>query len=274
MDLNIVDVWADNLYSAFKEIRELVKTYKFLAMDTEFPGVVAKPIGNFTSHSTFVYQQLRCNVDLLKIIQLGITFSDHEGNSPKRSTYQFNFQFDMDVDMCAQESINLLQEAQLNFEKHKIHGIQVAEFGNLLITSGLILTDEVTWLSFHSSYDFAYLYKIVMNDELPQTETKFFDYLTVLFPNFFDVKYLLRGSKLVKRGLQEIAEEFSIKRIGVQHQAGSDSILTRDVFFKVKDQFYQKDELLEHSVKLFGIECKQQEQKTLDFEGNVNLKNI
>ena len=43
-------------------------------MDTEFPGVVAKPIGNFRSSSEFTYQLIRCNVDMLKLIQLGLSF--------------------------------------------------------------------------------------------------------------------------------------------------------------------------------------------------------
>lgn len=266
MEIQIIDVWSKNLQNAFEEMRDLIKNYKFLAMDTEFPGVVARPIGNFTSQSTFVYQQLRCNVDLLKIIQIGITFSDEFGNSPKRCTFQFNFKFDMNNDMWAQESISLLQEAQLDFDRHKKDGINVEEFGNLLVTSGLILNDDVTWLSFHSSYDFAYLFKTVMNDTLPKTETSFFNYLKVLFPNFFDVKYLLKGSKFLKKGLQEIGEEFGLKRTGIQHQAGSDSILTRDVFFKVKLLFYQKENISKHSVKLFGIDNK---ERSIDFENIV-----
>jgi hypothetical protein len=37
---------------------------------------------------------MRCNVDLLKIIQIGLTLSDEDGNCPQDvSTWQFNFQF-------------------------------------------------------------------------------------------------------------------------------------------------------------------------------------
>lgn len=269
MKENIIEIWSDNLNSAFSDMRSLVKRYKYIAMDTEFPGVVAKPIGNFSSHSTFVYQQLRCNVDLLKIIQIGITFSDSEGNSPPLSTFQFNFKFDLNTEMYAQDSMKLLLEAKLDFEKHRKYGIEVEEFGNLLITSGLILSTEVTWLSFHSSYDFAYLFKIVMCNPLPTTEPEFFKYLNMLFPNFYDVKYLLRGSKLVKKGLQEIAEELGLKRVGIQHQAGSDSLLTRDVFFGVRKMFYHQEDISKHSVKLFGIECRIPDATLIDFESSI-----
>lgn len=66
-------------------------------MDTEFPGVVARPIGEFRSTADYQYQLLRCNVDLLRIIQLGLTFLDENGKTPGGSytTWQFNFKFNL-----------------------------------------------------------------------------------------------------------------------------------------------------------------------------------
>ena len=65
-----------------------------LLQDTEFPGVVARPIGEFKSQSDYQYQLVRVNVDQLKIIQLGFTFMDDQGNLPTSGycTWQFNFQ--------------------------------------------------------------------------------------------------------------------------------------------------------------------------------------
>lgn len=41
-------------------------------------------------------QTLRCNVDLLKIIQLGLTFTDAEGNMAQPcACWQFNFKFSL-----------------------------------------------------------------------------------------------------------------------------------------------------------------------------------
>ena len=40
-------------------------------------------------------------------------------------------------------------------------------FGELMMMSGLVLTDEVKWISFHGSYDFAYLLKTLTCCELP-----------------------------------------------------------------------------------------------------------
>lgn len=64
--------------------------------DTEFPGVVVRPIGEFRSTVDYQYQLLRCNVDLLKIIQLGLSFMNEDGDYPPgTTTWQFNFKFNL-----------------------------------------------------------------------------------------------------------------------------------------------------------------------------------
>ena len=77
----IRDVWHDNLESEMATIREMIVTYPCVSMDTEFPGVVVKPIGSFKSGSDYLYQTLRTNVDLLKIIQVCGTRSCAPDNS-------------------------------------------------------------------------------------------------------------------------------------------------------------------------------------------------
>lgn len=95
-ECGIRDVWKHNLEEEFRTIRKVVQKYHYVAMDTEFPGVVARPVGEFRSTSDYHYQLLRCNVDLLRIIQLGLTFMDDEGKTPPGySTWQFNFKFNL-----------------------------------------------------------------------------------------------------------------------------------------------------------------------------------
>lgn len=45
--------------------------------------------------------------------------------------------------MYAQDSIDLLKRAGIDFKKHCEYGIQVADFGEAMISSGLVLNDEV-----------------------------------------------------------------------------------------------------------------------------------
>lgn len=87
------DVWSNNLEEAFRDLRRLVDTYPYIAIDCEFPAVVARPIGKFKTSTDYHYQTMRCNVDILKLIQLAITLVDEDGNVALDCTWQFNFYF-------------------------------------------------------------------------------------------------------------------------------------------------------------------------------------
>lgn len=141
-------------------------------------------------------------------------------------------------DMYAQDSIELLTKSGIDFNRAAQEGIEVEDFGTLLITSGLVLLDNVKWISFHSGYDFGYLVKIMLATPLPAEETEFAKYLRIFFPALYDIKYLMKFCKKLKGGLQDIADELGIKRIGPQHQAGSDSLLTGKIFFEMRKQFF------------------------------------
>ncbi|KAI9830749.1 MAG: hypothetical protein M1819_005413 [Sarea resinae] len=270
----IRDVWKQNLAQEMQVLRGLVEKYPYISMDTEFPGIVARPMGAFTTKADYHYQTLRCNVDLLKMIQLGITLFSADGELPPAHaadpsglntypnnlmpcpcTWQFNFRFSLHNDMYAQESIEILQKAGIDFQTHEKNGIDPLEFGALLMTSGLVLLDDVHWISFHSGYDFGYLMKIMLCKPLPDEETEFRELLRIFFPSLYDIKFLLKHttksgsvnnspltpaatqiiSSLGQRsGLQDLADELGVKRIGSQHQAGSDSLLTGKVFWEMR----------------------------------------
>lgn len=52
-------------------------------------------------------------------------------------------------DMYAQDSIDLLQNSGIQFKKHEEEGIDPLDFAELLMTSGIVLMDNIKWLSFH-----------------------------------------------------------------------------------------------------------------------------
>ncbi|KXS20884.1 CAF1-domain-containing protein [Gonapodya prolifera JEL478] len=236
----IRDVWASNLEEEMAAIRDMVEKYPYIAMDTEFPGVVARPIGTFKTSADYHYQTLRCNVDLLRLIQLGVTCADEEGNLPEGvCTWQFNFKFNLQDDMYAQDSIDLLTKSGIDFKRHEEYGIDVDHFGELLTTSGLVLFDDVKWISFHSGYDFGYLLKVLTSQTLPAEEADFFELLRMYFPCIYDIKYLMKSCKNLKGGLQDVADELQVQRIGPQHQAGSDALLTCRTFFKMRQLFFE-----------------------------------
>lgn len=238
--IEIREVWADNLEAEMVNIRELVDKYPYVAMDTEFPGVVARPIGAFQSSTDYQYQTLRCNVDLLKIIQLGLSFCDENGDyAPGCPTWQFNFKFSLEEDMYAQDSIDLLTRSGIDFALNETQGIDVQHFGELLMVSGLVLMDNIKWISFHSGYDFGYLLKLLTCTPLPAEEAAFFELLHTYFPCIYDEKHMMRDcGDGIKGGLNYLADQIQVKRVGPMHQAGSDSLLTAAVFFKMKQDYF------------------------------------
>lgn len=84
----------------------------------------------------------------------------------------------------------------------------MADFGELLTTSGLIVADNITWLTFHSGYDFGYLMRSIMLQDLPKEEAHFFEIFQKLFPHCYDIKMLMRQPGPVNAklsgGLQEV----------------------------------------------------------------------
>ncbi|GBG34167.1 CCR4-NOT transcription complex subunit 7 [Hondaea fermentalgiana] len=239
--VEIRDVWCDNLDQEMAVIREVVQKYNYVAMDTEFPGVVARPIGSFESSEDFQYQTLRCNVDLLRLIQLGIALADDDGNFAEGCPcWQFHFKFSLTDDMYAQDSIDLLVRSGIDFDLHEKMGIDVQDFGEQLMSSGLVLLKEVKWITFHGGFDVAYLLKLLTCAPLPDREAEFFNLLHLYFPSMFDIKAIMTKleSAPFKSGLSKLAEDLGAERVGPMHQAGSDSLLTASVFFALRRRFF------------------------------------
>lgn len=257
--MEIRNVWEDNLDEEMAMIREVVQKFPYVSMDTEFPGVVARPISD-TYTTDFHYQSLKCNVDLLRIIQLGLSFADEKGNfcaerskasqtsssnssalegEAECSCWQFNFKFSLGDDLYAQDSIDLLITSGISFEDHKKRGIDPVRFGELCMVSGLVLCPPVKWVSFHSGYDYGYLLKLLTSQDLPETEREFFDILTLYFPTIFDIKFMCSLTDGFYGGLQKCADDLGAKRIGPEHQAGSDALLTMSTYFALAEKRFK-----------------------------------
>merc|ERR1712196_525817 len=102
--------------------------------------------------------------------------------------------------------------------------------------------------------DFGYLYKIITFKKLSAVETDFLSELALYFPCNYDIKYLMRSCKNLKGGLQEVADDMEVQRIGQQHQAGSDSLLTCITFFKMRKMFFEdKIEDSKYKNRLYGL---------------------
>ncbi|KAJ8080415.1 CCR4-NOT core DEDD RNase subunit [Marasmius tenuissimus] len=254
----IREVWAHNLHEEMRLIRDVIETCPYIAMDTEFPGVIARPIGNFKTMSEYHYQTMRCNVDLLKLVQFGITLADEEGNhSHEGSTWQFNFRFSVNEDMYSPEFIELLQKSGIDLVRHEEMGIAQSDFAELMISSGLVLTNDTKWISFHSGYDFGYFLRALTGESLPSTEEMFWEVLHTWFPTVYDTRYILNRYKpSTSKGLtlNDMAEELGIQRVGNAHQAGPDSLLISDTFFKLREIYSPEGfDHIQFNGKMYGF---------------------
>lgn len=82
------------------------------------------------------------------------------------------------------------------------------DFGELLTTSGLLVDKRITWLTFHSCFDFGYLIKTIILGELPTDEKEFFRFHRSFFPTSFDIKMLIKQpapvAAMLKGSLQDV----------------------------------------------------------------------
>ena len=276
----IKEVYADNFFEELKVISELIEEYNYIGMDTEFPGTVYN-LNNITND--FYYKTLKINVDSLKLIQLGITLSNEKGEYPKNITYhtwQFNFQFDLMKDAYNEESVKLLKNSGINFEKLKKNGIKHRDFAENIITSGLVLNPDIYWISYHGAYDFAYILKLLTNERIPMNEEEFIDILSLYFHNYYDVKMLVKDLEYYfNGGLNKLIYKLGVIRKGVMHQAGSDSIATIESFLSLKKyKIVSEERLTKYKNVLYGIGIGQDNENTILYtkclNNNIDIQNI
>lgn len=243
MDENVIcDVWRNNLVQEMNTIAELLGDYPYVGMDTEFPGFIAHPFGFFDSESAYNYQKIRCDVDIMHIIQIGITLGDGKGGFPKPCcTWQFNFRFVLDEQLQSTKGISILHDSGIDFDRFEQEGISAYDFSRVVFTSGLIMNENITFVTFHSGYDFGYLLELLSCLPLPATENGFFQRLHEFIPKFIDVKLYAECYGL-SGGLQGIASDLGIDRVGRMHQAGSDSLITLKTFTSLSN-IYRNGEL-------------------------------
>ncbi|KAK8698849.1 hypothetical protein V6N13_114955 [Hibiscus sabdariffa] len=203
-------VFADELEREFELIRSAIPMFRFVSMDTEFPGTIFKPSNEIIEQGdpAINYDYMKANVDALE-------------------------------DSCDLDSIELLKRQGIDFVNNRASGIDPMDFATLMWTSGLIHNSYcgggLTWITFHGAYDFGFLMKILTQQPLPLDFHSFMQQMAHIFGgNVFDLKHTFKYLGMFG-GLEKMAGMLNLRRrAGSSHQAGSDSLLTLDCFMVLK----------------------------------------
>ncbi|OAY84007.1 putative CCR4-associated factor 11 [Ananas comosus] len=269
LNVHVRSVWAGNIDYEFSLIRSLVKQYPFVAIDTEFPGVVFKSKTNpWCLSSEKRYALLKMNVDNLCLIQVGLTLSDADGRLPDLGTngaahfiWEFNFRnFDLRCHAHNADSIKMLQDQGVNFAALRIHGVDFRHFRRLILSSGLLYNPNVTWITFHGSSDFAYVMKTLTGIDLPMQMKDFLLVLKHFFgPRAYDMKHMIKFCDGLYGGLESVATQLRVERmVGRRHQAGSDSLLMLQIFMRMKQVCFAADDtrMEKHMGVIYDLELE------------------
>ncbi|XP_050237808.1 putative CCR4-associated factor 1 homolog 8 [Mercurialis annua] len=257
------NVWSNNLVEEFRKLDSCLNDYRVVSFDTEFPGFLAsspRDCGDVRR-----YADLKCNVDAMNMLQLGLTPSNMNGEIG--GTWQFNFFFSRDLDVYSEDSIVFLKKSGIDFVRLETDGIDLHEFSTLL-TSLLGRHSDLLWVNFHGLYDLGYLVKLLSNNLLPESITDFTRLIGECFGGVVDVKYVARLCDGLLEGelsLEKLANILGVERVGGAHQAGSDSLLTCLVFNNIM-MTYNELQPTDYIGHLYSIQtriCMSQKQPLL-----------
>nr|XP_015645869.2 probable CCR4-associated factor 1 homolog 11 [Oryza sativa Japonica Group] len=235
--VKVRSVWAHNLDEEANLIESLFPSFRLAAVDTEFPGTVHRPSAPaYTLTRKQKYALLKKNVDELHLVQLGLTLFDAGGRLPDLGTggaaryvWEFNFrEFDLRRHAHAPESIALLRSKGVDFDRTRRGGVDAAAFGPRLrrwLRAGLGRAGLVT---FSGAYDLAYMLKMLYGRTL------------------YDVGKMARHCPGDMRGgLERVAGKLGVRRaVGEAHQAGSDSLLTSQMFMRMRERYFDDQDAL------------------------------
>ena len=228
----ITAVWRQNFQQEIFRLDAALFRFPVVSFDTEFPGFFRNTPKDATDLTR--YEDLRHNVDPLRLIQFGITVVDASGNIG--GTWEFNLRFDMSKDLFVSRSIQFLQDNGIDFDKLRRDVIDFNMFSHLL-SRVVAKHRNLCWVIFHGLYDLSHTLRTVTNRPLPHSVAGFTSLLGIVLGDVVDIKYMarfcqgLRGGEL---GLATIAKILNVERVGGAHHARSYSLLTARVYTKIR----------------------------------------
>jgi len=136
-------------------------------------------------------------------------------------------------------------------------------FAELMMLSGLLCNNNIHWITFHGTYDFGYMVKVLSYRFLytqPLLPPNLGDFLHLV--NFFfghivyDVKHLIKFCPNLHGGLDKVSESLGLDNSTKKsHHAGSDSLVTLHIFNEIRRlYFHTQNDLAKHAGVVYGLE--------------------
>ncbi|KAH7420966.1 hypothetical protein KP509_13G033300 [Ceratopteris richardii] len=217
--VRIPEVWRCNAAAEFKLIGDLKQEFSTIVIDTKFPGSLKLDFlcSEQDSNEDSTYRTLKANVNMMKLIQVGITLVDNWGRLPMIEGAYCIWQFNLcDFDIFVKASIQLLQISGIDFERNLRDGL---ESKNALCA-------------------------VTGDQQLPSSLAEYTYSKISMFGRIFDVQCAQLQNFHTSYGLQKFSDSLGVKRIsGTSHQAGSDSLLTASTYQAIKSlstSFYNR----------------------------------
>lgn len=132
------------------------------------------------------------------------------------------------VDEIASFALDLLTTAGIDFGKLKKEGIHPNTFAEHLFSSGicitlvslgLVLNEDLTWVTYRGTYDLFYLLKLATSQPLPESFPAGMDCLNKYFPHFFDIKCMLQDLPIPEGSLSSIANYLKVSILSNQNRS-------------------------------------------------------
>lgn len=252
---------------AFDEIRDITDSYPYVSVSCVWPGIVSRPI----VYHEYSYHSIKQTVDLVDCIQIGLSFADSSGRRPAYpNAFQFNFTFNHNTDVLLDSVIDSYLSCGFDFTRAETDGVDMADFGEILLNSGLLMNSNIYWITYHGCYELAYLLKALSGSVLPTCLDEFNKCLYDYFVSCYDVKCMLQTvwddhnafASGNSPSLREACQSLGLKDLvaylmngDMSIRGGLNGVLVSACFFNtLKIHFNNKMDDSIYNGRLFGLE--------------------
>lgn len=215
------EVWTGNLQHEVGLFRRAMRSAAVVAIDTEFPGVIQENAWKEPEETH--YRAMKERVELLPVIQIGLALASSDGQC--LGVWNFNLAYNLATDLHTDAAVNFLRACGVDFDRHASEGIDASSLGVMLKSSGL---SSCAWVTFCGMTDLLYLMQLVQPEhQLPQTLRGFQCLLKETCVTHQELR-----DRLPWGSLSSLARSHGVIRYGQAHTAGSDALVTLELFFR------------------------------------------